>query len=157
VKRIYLRNCKVHVEIENRGKGGVTPVDYQKGKLQVKVLWKLPKAGGKTFLFSLAKVDPNGRLKNPGGKVSFDTEISLGAAKIYHVTGELLHLKNDIKQKGKKEAFQDLILPVSCLSRPRKPGSRKVPAKEFPRPLVLEKPATRLPQFRREVRGRPMG
>ncbi len=139
IERVYLRDCKVQVLVKNRGSAGVTDEDYRNGELRVKLHWRVPKGGGRTHTFALSQVDTHRVLKRPGMSVDFNTGISLGASEIYHVTAELVNLRHDLSQEGQKKLTQDLILPQQCLSRPRKPGTRKPSTGGFPRPKELEK------------------
>ncbi len=140
IERVYLRDCKVQVVVKNRGSAGVTDEDYRNGKLRVKLHWKVPRGGGRTHTFALSQVDTHRVLRSPGMSVDFNTGITLGASEIYHVTAELVNLRHDLSQEGQKKLTQDLIFPQQCLSRPRKPGTRKPPTAGFPRPEKLEKP-----------------
>ncbi len=140
IERVYLRDCKVQVVVKNRGSAGVTDEDYRNGKLRVKLHWKVPRGGGRTHTFALSQVDTHRVLRSPGMSVDFNTGITLGASEIYHVAAELVNLGHDLSQEGQKKLTQDLILPQQCLSRPRKPGTRKPPTAGFPRPEKLEKP-----------------
>ena len=78
VTRVWLDpDCRVKVRIENQGKGPIQTADFMRGKLEIRI-------NHKTLTYSLARpsakgpaVDPSGRLKRPGARVTFVPGLTL--------------------------------------------------------------------------------
>ncbi|MEM5854668.1 MAG: hypothetical protein ABIM76_07400 [candidate division WOR-3 bacterium] len=114
IERIYLRGCSIHVNIVNKGSGGVSPKDYKGGKLLMTLQWQTPMAAGLSpYSFPLTQVDPNAVLSRPNTWIDFNTKVKPKHQDLI-VRVWFENLKDD-KGKGKKDVNIKLSIPVNCL------------------------------------------
>ncbi len=112
IKKVYVKDCYIHVVIKNEGKGKLRNSDWMKGKLILKI--KSSRKSGvkiKNYTFSLKQVDPNGYLKKPGRRVDFNTGIL--CKKSMWVRVRLKNLKRD-GNRGCKQLSLTLSPSGAC-------------------------------------------
>ncbi len=113
IKRVYVKDCYIHVVIKNEGKGKLKNTDWVKGKLILKI--KSSRKSGvkkiRNYAFSLKQVDPSGYLKKPGKEVDFNTKILCKESMWVRV--RLKNLKRDGK-RGCKQLSLNLFPPEAC-------------------------------------------
>jgi len=75
LEKVYCRGCTVHLVVWNKGKGGLTDSDWNRGRLILKIraCGKKPVAKFKRWAFCIKEIDTGGELKKPGGRVDFAT------------------------------------------------------------------------------------